>query len=42
MSICKVQIERHSDLGCGAKIIFPQFDTIVFAFACHYPGDEND
>jgi P-type Ca2+ transporter type 2C len=26
--------------GCGAKIIFPQFDTIIITFLYHFPGDE--
>jgi hypothetical protein len=29
-------------MGCGAKIIFPQFDTIIFTFVYHFPGDEID
>jgi hypothetical protein len=28
--------------GLGAKIIFPQFDTIIFTFMCYLPGDKID
>jgi hypothetical protein len=28
--------------GCGAKIIFPQFDTIILTFMYHFPGGEID
>jgi hypothetical protein len=28
--------------GCGAEIIFPQFDTIIIAFMYHFPDDEID
>jgi hypothetical protein len=28
--------------GCGAKIIFPQFDTIIITFMYHFLGDESD
>jgi hypothetical protein len=26
--------------GCGAKIIFPQFDTIILTYVYHFSGDE--
>jgi hypothetical protein len=28
--------------GCGIKIIFQQFDTIVLIAMCHFLGDEID
>ncbi len=28
--------------GCGAKIIFSQFDTIILTFVYHFFGDEID
>ena len=33
---------EHSKKGCGAKIIFPQFDTMIFTFVYLFPGDEID
>ena len=27
---------------CGEKIIFPQFDTIIFTFAHQFPGNFSE
>ena len=35
-------MNQYSGRGCGAKIIFPQFDTMISIFVYLFPGDDID
>jgi len=37
-----IKIHSNTVFGCGAKIIFLQFDTIFFTLMCHFlPNEMN-
>ena len=38
----EIMAERGIKIGCGAKIIFPQFDIMIFTFVYLFPGDKID